>query len=266
MTGAKVDTMKARSDEKKDNEILDWLMKNNYDPQESYISKRQPGTGQWFLESDDFQNWLKADNQTLFCPGIPGAGKSFMTSIVVEYLRNNYPSSCVAYVYCHSEHQEEQTPTNMLRSILRQLVWNKSPLPKEVRELHDAHNTRIGSQPQLAKIALVLKSVIASNARTFIVIDALDECQNNDSSRDILLSELLALQEATGLNVFATSRHQEVEANFNGSLIQEISATTTDIEIYLEEKITMWEKLHNSDLKNIRQLIKRELVQAADGM
>ncbi|KAF2182132.1 hypothetical protein K469DRAFT_520620, partial [Zopfia rhizophila CBS 207.26] len=44
------------------------------------------GTGQWLLDSKEFQTWLKTSNQTLFCLGILGAGKTILTSIVVDDL------------------------------------------------------------------------------------------------------------------------------------------------------------------------------------
>lgn len=264
MIETNVDAMKCRSDRKEDLEILDWLAKNDYDPQDSLISKRQPGSGQWLLDSQNFQDWLKADNQTLFCPGIPGAGKTFITSIVIEYLRNAYGSS-VTYLYCNVGQQHQQTPENMLRSILKQLVQNRSPLPHELKDLYDKHNKK-GSQPKFTEISSVLKSVIASNARTFIAIDALDECRTHNACRDIFLSEIFVLQEKTRLNVLATSRHQEVEATFSRSLVQEISASRSDMEAYIDEKILLWEKVHASSLNNIRDMIKKEVLGAADGM
>ncbi|KAI0099770.1 hypothetical protein GGR51DRAFT_564815 [Nemania sp. FL0031] len=40
-------------------EILDWLTPINYGAQQSdYLKRRQPGTGEWLLNSSDFQRWL----------------------------------------------------------------------------------------------------------------------------------------------------------------------------------------------------------------
>ena len=62
--------------ERERNEILRWLNAIDYGPQQSdHLRRRQPGTGQWFLNSEEFQTWLETDKQTLFCSGIPGAGK-----------------------------------------------------------------------------------------------------------------------------------------------------------------------------------------------
>src|SRR5436305_864300 len=67
--------------------ICDWLSPIDYGTQQSdFISRRQEGTGQWLLNSDEFQQWTSQKKQTLFCPGIPGAGKTMISSIIVDHL------------------------------------------------------------------------------------------------------------------------------------------------------------------------------------
>jgi len=67
--------------------ILEWLSPMDYGGEQGDIlSIRQPGTGQWLLDTQQFQLWLQKDQQSLFRPGIPGAGKTVLTSIVVEHL------------------------------------------------------------------------------------------------------------------------------------------------------------------------------------
>src|SRR5947207_1123004 len=71
--------------------ILNWVTLIDYAPQQSdFISRRQAGTGQWLLDSAEFQTWLNTDKQTLFCSGIPGSGKRILTSIVVEELTKRF--------------------------------------------------------------------------------------------------------------------------------------------------------------------------------
>lgn len=265
-TNVNVETIKLKFNKDEDNKILDWLTSIDYATQQSYfINRRQTGTGQWFLDSEEFQTWLNTDKQTLFCPGIPGAGKTFITSVVIDYIQTNYKNSSIAYLYCNIGRQGEQTLEGLLGSILKQLVWNRSPLPKEVKDLYNQHKDK-KSRPKHIEISMVLQSVISPDSRTFIIIDALDECQNRDRCRDDLLSETFALQAKTRLNIFATSRPQEVEAKFSGSIIQEIIAEESDIKAYLDDKISIWEESHGSNLNNIRNKIKEKVIEAADGM
>jgi hypothetical protein len=85
--------------------ILDWLTPIDYGTQQSdFISRRQEGTGQWLLNSDEFQRWSKKSKQTLFCSGIPGAGKTMITAIVVDHLSTKFQkdaSAGIAYIYCN---------------------------------------------------------------------------------------------------------------------------------------------------------------------
>ncbi|KAI9045415.1 purine and uridine phosphorylase [Aspergillus affinis] len=70
--------------------ILNWLAPPSYEAQ--YIDalyKRQEGTGKLFLDSPHFAAWVRGDIRILLCPGIPGAGKTIMASIVIHYMRVN---------------------------------------------------------------------------------------------------------------------------------------------------------------------------------
>ena len=90
----------------------------DYAPQQNdYIRRRQPGTGQWLLDSAEFQRWLYTGKQTLFCPGIPGAGKTILTSIVVDELTTRFGNDRIigiAYVYCNFRRQHEQKADDLL--------------------------------------------------------------------------------------------------------------------------------------------------------
>jgi hypothetical protein len=80
-----IDRLNRRQDDQDHRVIVDWLTPVDYAPQQSdFISRRQEGTGKWLLNSNKFQEWLNQSKQTLFCQGIPGSGKTIITSIVIE--------------------------------------------------------------------------------------------------------------------------------------------------------------------------------------
>jgi hypothetical protein len=86
-------------DDKKRLEMLNWLSSNNPEAKHARIwNDRQENTGQWFLKSDKFLQWLAQDcgtpqeRRTLFCHGDEGAGKTFISAIVVEELRQRLES------------------------------------------------------------------------------------------------------------------------------------------------------------------------------
>lgn len=100
-----MDQLVQRQDNQDQEVILDWLTPISYGAQQSDIlGRRQEGTGQWLLDSPEFQQWLHGDGQMLFCPGMPGAGKTIMASIVADHLCNKYQHDSnigIAYLFCN---------------------------------------------------------------------------------------------------------------------------------------------------------------------
>ncbi|RYP53496.1 hypothetical protein DL768_001533 [Monosporascus sp. mg162] len=215
--------------------ILNWLTSIDYAPQQSdFINRRQAGTGQWLLDSEEFRTWVEAEKQTLFCPGIPGAGKTILTSIVVDDLTTRFgteESIGIAYLYCNFRQQDKQNVEHLLASILKQLVQGRLSLPESVKSLYDKHKDKW--TPSVNEISRALQSVAPTYQRIFIIADALDECQvSNGRSR--FLSEIFSLQGNTGLNIFVTSRPLlEIETQFSGCLWREIRARDEDVRRYL---------------------------------
>jgi hypothetical protein len=130
-------------DNQKRQAILNWLSPVTYASEQSdYISRRQPGTGQWLLDSPQFQAWAVGSKQTLFCPGIPGAGKTILTSIMVEDLYSRYGNDGaigIAYVYCNFKRHDEQKSEDLLAGLLRQLSQEQPCLPDNVEMLYNQH-------------------------------------------------------------------------------------------------------------------------------
>jgi hypothetical protein len=208
-------------------ELLSWLSIADYGSQHTdFLSRRQEGTGQWLLCSDEFQTWCNGDGDTLFCPGMPGAGKTIMTSIVVDYLCTRYRDDsriAVAYLYCNFQRKDDQKPGNLLASLLKQLIQGLSNMPDGVKSLYEYHKGK-QTRPSVHEISKELHSVIGAYSKCFIIVDALDECPIADGSRQKFLCELLRLQARVGVNLFATSR-------FIPQIVKELAGSCTSLEI-----------------------------------
>ncbi|KAH7305361.1 nucleoside phosphorylase [Rhexocercosporidium sp. MPI-PUGE-AT-0058] len=262
-----VQSIKSKMNRKEDLEILDWLTPINYGPQQSdFINRRQPGTGQWLLDSLDFQKWLETSQQTLFCPGIPGAGKTILTAATINDLITRFqndPSVGIAYLYCNFRRKDEQKAQDLLASLLKQLSQGRSSLPDNVRSLYDNHKEK-RTRPSLDEISRTLQSVASIYSRVVIIVDALDECQVSDGCRMTFLAEIFSLQTKTGANLFATSRPiPEITERFRGSITFEIRAHNEDVQQYLDCRISQsGQKL----LQTYREEIKTKITKAVDGM
>ncbi|KAI9768652.1 MAG: hypothetical protein M1839_003987 [Geoglossum umbratile] len=265
--GASVEAVRCKLDREKDLEILNWLTPIDYGPQQSdYIKMRQAETGQWFLNSEKFRTWLKASKQTLFCPGIPGAGKTIITSIVVNYLHKSFFDSTavgIAYIYCNFRQHNDQKAEDLLASLLKQLTQCSTSLPDSVKSLYDSHKDR-RTRPSFDELSRAIQSVAAIYSRVFIIVDALDECQVTDGCRTTFVSEIFKLQVRTGANILATSRFiREVEKEFEGSESLEIRADDGDVQKYLDRRIA---QLFYSPDPNLGREIKTEISKATAGM
>jgi len=252
-----------------DIEILNWLTRVDYGPQQSdYIRRRQAGTGQWFLASAEFQTWLETDKQTLYCPGIPGAGKTILASIVVDDLHTRFQNDQrigISYLYCNFRRKEEQKAEDLLASLLKQLAQNRSYLPNSLRELYSRHNAK-RTRPSVDEISRTLRSVATMYSRVFIIVDALDECQVTNGCRTSFLSELFNLQVKRGSNLFVTSRFiPEIVKEFKGSISLEIRASDEDVQRYLDDHMSL---LPSFDLcsQDLQGEIKTRIIKAVDGM
>jgi hypothetical protein len=252
-----------------DKDLLSWLTPIDYGAQQSdFLSRRQEGTGQWLLDSQEFQDWRDGDRKALFCPGIPGAGKTILTSIVVEHLWAKFQNDAsigIAYLYCNFRRQHEQKPVDLLSSLLKQLIQERSSVPEKVKSLYERHKDK-RTRPSFDEISKALQSVVTDYSRTFIIIDALDECQVSDGGRRELLSNISSLQANTGVNLFATSRFiPEIVNEFGKSITIEIRASDDDVQRYLDGRMSRLRPFVSRNI-SLRGEIKTEITNAVDGM
>ncbi|KAJ9492914.1 hypothetical protein VN97_g257 [Penicillium thymicola] len=267
-----VEKLVQHQDEEVRQKVLDWISPSNYATQQSdYINRREEGTGQWFLDSVEFHNWISGSKQTLFCPGIPGAGKTILASIVIDELYdrcgNRGEDVGIAYLYCNFKRNDDQSSIEMLSSILKQLAQSQSSLPSSIRELHAEHVAK-GTRPSLGEISKTIQvlSKLSDIAKVYIVIDALDECRMYDGSRTRFLDVIFELQDSCNLSLLVTSRFiPEITERFKEKPALEIRASTVDVMRYLRGNLAMLPAfvLRNSELQTE---ISTEITRAVDGM
>ncbi|KAJ5936943.1 hypothetical protein N7466_003393 [Penicillium verhagenii] len=251
-------------------EILQWLTPVDYGLQQSeLLARREVGTGRWLLESTEFQEWLRESKQTLFCPGIPGAGKTFMTSIVIDHLdstHGNCPDVGIAYVYCSYRSQLQKTSTDVFLSLLMQLTRGRQELPSEIRKLYTYHIMK-GTRPTMTEVTDLLILVNNLYSRSIILIDALDEFYTSNSEIDMLLTELFRVQKSTALNLFATSRNiQNVTSHFEDCILKEISAQNDDILRFVDGQIPRLRLPQLSKYPAVQDSIRHTIIESAGGM
>lgn len=237
---------------------------------ESY-SKRCANTGQWLLESPEFQTWLKSEGDqcsVLWCPGNPGAGKTVITSVAVNHITEitDGQKTAIVYIYCDYANALTFSVVNLLGSMVRQLIVQTSGagMITELKTFlkQTAKNRNLTEED--------LSSWTEKISRSFDVVytfvDALDECP--EIGRDSLLTRLRQFS-VRNMRVFLTSRFNvNVTFKIPHAKRARISATRHDISAYVESKIHESSRLTQFTTKDpeLRRHIIDSISSRADGM
>jgi len=154
------------------------------------------------------------------------------SSAIIDHLQNKFSEEDIgiAFIYCNYKEQEEQTIGNLMRSLLQQLLQRRS-LPAELYTLYQRHTIQ-KIRLTISESLELLHAELSRCSRAFIIVDALDECSDDNGSRSALVEELFNLPTTTSLMM--TSRHvASIQAKLNQARRLEIRASDTDVRIYL---------------------------------
>jgi Cdc6-like AAA superfamily ATPase len=201
----------------------------------------------------------------LFCPGIPGAGKTMIAATAIDYVLNTVQnSSCgVAYVYCNYKAREEQDVSSLLAAILKQLVQGQLSTVDYIEQLYQKHAGR-GTKPSLDEICSALRDVLTQYPSVYVVVDALDECQ--EGVRRQFLAELQDLQVARDVRLMATSRFiPDIEHAFNKAPRLEVRASRKDIKRFVVgQTYRLPTCIQRSTI--LQEMVQEQISNAVDGM
>jgi hypothetical protein len=259
--------------DQKDEKVVAWLDSGHASYNHDLARKKhEPTTGNWFIESKIFVSWTKATNASLWLHGIPGAGKTILCSTVIEHVINLCNSAHPdGYAYFYFDFNDKRTAVDMLRSIIAQLCTREGSLPPELHKLYQqCDNGR--RQPGQASLIEILSSVLTNTHRTFIILDALDEC-SADSDRDDLfkiLKEMISIS-SKHLNILVTSRPEkditeELEPlKFTAINLKEQGDVKSDIDLHVRKCLEDDKRLRTWD-PDTKQKIQEALVRGACGM
>ena len=173
----------------------------------------------------------------------------------------------IAMFYCDFRDQQEQTTTNIMGAILKQLVVRDGVL-EGVQSVFKKAKKKVGGQgPRLPDMVQMLNRAIATLPRVFICIDALDECLPQHLL-ELLKSLKDILEESPRMRIFFTGRPQvkgEITRHFTTGITVPISPKTEDIKRYLENKLEM-DTEYDAMSDGLRADILRIIPQRISGM
>ncbi len=229
-----VDALNAEQRDEERRKVENWLSLVDFRSRQQEILKgAQAGTRQWLFDSRKFQNWVNAGRGTLWCPGIPGAGKTVTSSIIISHLQSSFKGKDVAVtcLFCNYRDRVAQTAEIFMANLLKQVIQQKTTISPELKDLY---NEREKHRPTFAELARLFSHEISRFSKTFVLIDALDETSEHEDIRRLLLSEL----QTQPINLLVTSRYEKsIEQRLEKAEHLEIRATAADVQTYVEARI-----------------------------
>ncbi|KAF7985911.1 hypothetical protein HWV62_43816 [Athelia sp. TMB] len=221
--------------------------------------KHHAQTGTWFIKGARFTYWRETPDSALWVHGIPGCGKTILCSIAIDEIhRRNAgnPSIGCAYFFFDSRNAQIELSSHhkLIRSLIMQLSEQRGVIPAPLATIY-GHGNR---QASVDELQLTLQLIIDSFERTYIVIDALDECA--DRANVISWIKRLTRRKVGKVHVLFSSRPEtdiEEEFDYLGTLIRVPlagHAAENDIKTYLNamlSKMTKWDAQTRSRVREV---------------
>ncbi|KAH0608836.1 uncharacterized protein H6S33_001064 [Morchella sextelata] len=272
-TNVAIQALQSTQDAEDRIKILNWLYPESFETRHLEISgRRREKTGEWLLKSAEFVEFVRNNQSSpiLWGHGIPGAGKTFLSSAVIDHLqtearKNNY---MVSYIYFNYKEQKQQKPLQILASLVKQLACQTSQLPSYIVDLH-TRLTKETKQPTEQELYSALVSTLKAFGRVFFVFDALDECHQTDRRTTLLPLFHRMVGENPSIRIFLTSRQhpEDIQASFEKSAKVELRANDEDIKLYIQQEINENPRAKSLTSKGDRlNTIISKLTKAANGM
>lgn len=257
--------------------IVEWLKPP--DPSWNHnkaLEQRHEDSGSWFLQSDGFFSWKSQPNSILWLHGIPGCGKTVLSSTIIEEVTKAFPTSPVIYFYFDFGEITKQTIDGMIRSLIDQLYKRRKnarkPLDLLFSSCEDGH-----IQPSTKSLCTTFQHMVVELDEIWIIHDALDECTTRKGSpTEGILSWIknMMVSNLTNVHLLATSRLEgEIELSLrewvpNGSILSIGSdLITDDIRSYVHTRVEQDEGLSRWRKRpNVQQEIETKLMEKSDGM
>ena len=183
------------------------------------------------------------------------------SSLVVDRLCDKVKeqNTAVACFYVDFAAREEQSPTNMLGSLLKQIVGGLEKIPDEVKETFQDYKKVIGGRGLRVPEIVDMLQTVTSLQPTFICVDALDECVERHRP-EVLDSLRQILEKSPNTRIFLTGRRHirgEIDKHLGGRAeILSIKPNYDDTVRYIRMRLSKDTSLDAMDSVLVAEIIK----------
>ncbi|CAO1600437.1 hypothetical protein XANCAGTX0491_004126 [Xanthoria calcicola] len=215
--------------------------------------ERQAGTGTWLFDLPEMTNWLESPHDALWIYGIPGAGKTTLSTLVVDeiFTRKRSNSVGTAYFYVRHDDKESHKPPSVLGSLISQLARHNREALADVMKLHQTHGFVAPDEEDLKE---KLHEISQHFTEVYIMIDGLDECGSPyDAHRRRLvkaIAELHTIKEGSVRTLVFSRKESDIEKEFVRMQFHTVSiaATSGDLRLFANARSGELE-VHSEGLK-----------------
>jgi hypothetical protein len=188
--------------------------------------------------------------------------------VIIDHLEALSSRNCskVLSFYFDYKRQSEQTPFKILQTLLHQLLSTYTKVPASIRELQKKITTT-QYVPNWNELKWAFISLCnESSDRVFIVIDALDECDESANRGPIL--ELLEDLMASRVRLLITSRPfpPDIEDILGERTQILVAASESDIRAFVLQQIAKSIRMKKIIDNDIREKITTEIMKTSGGM
>ncbi|KAH6952507.1 hypothetical protein BKA56DRAFT_681973 [Ilyonectria sp. MPI-CAGE-AT-0026] len=260
---------------KRNDEFEKWLSPT--DPSTNYnkaLIERHPGSGSWLLQSAEYSSWKTAQNSFLWLNGIPGCGKTILSSTVIEDLKkDNAGTQNVLYFYFTFSETQKQSLENAVRTLASQLCYHRPEVRHHLNSLFSSCNDG-KQQPSLDFLCKTFQQMVQAAGELWVVLDALDECNDRSHPRGLLPWIMNLRSEKSQVHLLVTSRQEqdiksaiEKLASCRDIIPLQNDQIDEDIAAYIQTEVRDAGRLARwSKRPDIQQEIENALKEKASGM
>ncbi|KAI0538713.1 hypothetical protein GGR58DRAFT_467094 [Xylaria digitata] len=194
--------------------ILQWISPIEYRSHHNTVKElRTKDTCDWLLEHPKFGQWSSATSTiTLWLQGFPGAGKTYLTSRIIEgieaVLVRKGSDESFAFFYCNRNEEDRRNTLAILRSYVRQLSTTPHRLGSihpQLKQLYiDSQLKGSGWTLELCKDYLI--KLFNFYPSITLVLDALDECAPEERTNLLDFFDSIPGKTSKPVRIFISSR------------------------------------------------------------
>ena len=252
------------------NKLIKWMSPADiYEPNffevdfEKANKKRHQGTCEWILQKTIYKSWEETPGgrgAMLVVYGIPGAGKTVLSSFLVHHCLHQIPSGgsrIGLYFFFDNKDEHKRSPLAVSRSLVYQLY---SSLKSQDRDRLIRQELEMRMQSSATDRAMnydslwaIFRTVIQQeNLEISIVLDAMDECNGSKP----FIRDLKRLTATLSVRIIVTSRSEThiVPVFAEGQGVPTLYVSTDDVKrdiiSYVQAKVEKSASLQHPQVKD----------------